>query len=403
MNSYLTATVPGTGGHIKETPEDFLVEEIPLYTPCGEGEHLYLLVEKEGITTHELLHRLAVALKVREREIGYAGLKDAKARTRQTVSLCGVSPEQAMALELENIRILDARYHRNKLRLGHLAGNRFTLRLREVGAGALDHALDALHILQQVGVPNRFGEQRYGVLGNSHLIGRALLRRDFAEAARLIVGDPAHITNERWRAAAECYAAGDLEGALAAFPGRFRDERTMLRALLDGRSAEQAVMGYPRKLLRLYLSACQSHLFDRVVAMRLATLDILWNGDLAYKHDNGACFVVQDATAEQPRADRLEISPSGPMFGYKMTGAKGQMGILEQSLLDKEGLTLEGFRLPAGLAMEGERRPLRVPIGTPEVRQDGDDLLLAFALPRGSYATSVLREIMKAEPADANG
>jgi tRNA pseudouridine13 synthase len=271
--------------------------------------------------------------------------------------------------------------------------------VRQVGESALEHALDTLHILLQVGVPNRFGEQRYGVLGNSHLIGRALLRRDFAEAARLIIGDPAQISNERWRTAAECYAGGDLEGALTAFPGRFRDERAMLRALLDGRSAEQAVMGYPRKMLRLYLSAWQSHLFDRVVAMRLASLDLLWNGDLAYKHDNGACFIVQDAAVEQPRADRLEISPSGPMFGYKMTGAQGQMGLIEQSLLDKEGLTLESFRLPDGLGMEGERRTLRVPLGTPEARREETDLLLSFALPRGSYATSVLREIMKTETA----
>lgn len=395
MHSYLTAAVPGTGGVIKESPEDFLVEEIPLYPPCGEGEHLYLLVEKAGITTHELLRQLARTLKIRERDIGYAGLKDARATTRQTVSVTGVGPEQAKALQLDHIRILDARFHRNKLRVGHLAGNRFTLRVRQVGEKALEHALDTLRILQQTGVPNRFGEQRYGVLGNSHRIGRALLRRDHGEAIRLIIGDPDRIVNDRWRQAAERFAEGDPAGALAAFPGRFHDERALLHALLDGRGAEAAVLGYPRKLLRLYLSACQSRLFDQVVAMRLASLELLWPGDLAYKHDNGACFIVHDPAVEQPRADRLEISPSGPMFGYKMTSAQGQAGILEQSLLDKEQLTLEDFRLPNGLAMEGERRPLRVPIGAVEARREGDDLILGFSLPRGSYATAVLREIMK--------
>jgi tRNA pseudouridine13 synthase len=266
-----------------------------------------------------------------------------------------------------------------------------------VGENALDHALDSLHILQQVGVPNRFGEQRYGVLGNSHLIGRALLRRDYAEAARLIMGDPALISNERWRRAAGCYVDGDLEGALEALPDRFRNERALLRQLLDGRSHEQAVLAHPRKLLRLYLSAYQSYLFNRVVAMRLDSIDLLWNGDLAYKHDNGACFLVQNAETEQPRADRLEISPSGPMFGCKMTSPQGPMGILEESLLDKEGLNPESFRLAQGLSMEGERRPLRVPISDPEVRPEGNDLLLSFALPRGCYATAVLREIIKAD------
>lgn len=398
MSSYLTTKIPGTGGTIKESPEDFLVEELPLYTPCGEGEHLYLLVEKEGITTHELLHRLAKALGLRERDIGYAGLKDARATTRQTVSVTGVTPRQALDLQLDNIRVLDARFHRNKLRLGHLAGNRFTIRLRQVRDDALEHALDTLHILQQTGVPNRFGEQRYGVLGNSHRIGRALLRRDFPEAIREIIGDPALIANERWRSAAEAFGQGDLDGALTAFPGRFRDERALLHALRAGKSPEAALMGYPRKLLRLYLSAYQSHLFDRVLAMRLDSIDLLWPGDLAYKHVNGACFLVVDPAAEQPRADAMEISPSGPMFGYKMTPAQGQAALLEQSLLDKEGLSLENFRLSDGLGMEGERRPLRVPIENPTARREGEDLLLEFSLPRGSYATAVLYEIVKDAP-----
>jgi tRNA pseudouridine13 synthase len=398
MSSYLTASFPGTGGSIKETPEDFLVEELPLYTPCGEGEHLYLTVEKRGLTTFDLLQQLSRALRVPEREIGYAGLKDARATTRQTVSVTGVRPEQAMALELAGVRVLAARYHRNKLRLGHLAGNRFEIRLRGVGEGALETALDVLHVLAQVGVPNLFGEQRYGSLGNSHLIGAALLRRNFAEAVAQIVGDPAKIGNERWRQGAEAFAAGDLAGALAALPSRMRDERRMIEALRDGRPAEEAVLTLPRKLLRLYLSAFQSALFDRLVAMRLGTLETLWAGDLAWKHDNGACFVVEDPAVEQPRADRFEISPSAPLYGYKVTLARGQAGLLERALLDKERLQLESFRLPGGLGMEGERRPLRVPLSGAAARQEEDDLIVSFSLPKGSYATSVLREIMKNDP-----
>jgi tRNA pseudouridine13 synthase len=398
MNSYLTASFPGTGGSLKETPEDFLVEELPLYTPCGEGEHLYLTVEKRGLTTFDLLQQLSRALKVSEREIGYAGLKDARATTRQSVSVSGVRPEQAMALKLAGVRILSACYHRNKLRLGHLAGNRFEIRLRGVKEDALETALDVLHVLEKVGVPNFFGEQRYGSLGNSHLIGAAVLRRNFAEAATRIVGEPAKIGNERWRQGAEAFAAGDLATALAALPPRMRDERRMIEALQAGRSAEEAVLALPRKLLRLYLSAFQSSLFDRLVAMRLGTLETLWAGDLAWKHDNGACFIVENPSAEQPRADRFEISPSAPLFGYKVTLAQGQAGLLERALLDKEQLQPESFRLTGGLGMEGERRPLRVPLAGAAARQEGDDLLVSFSLPKGSYATSVLREIMKNDP-----
>jgi tRNA pseudouridine13 synthase len=129
--------------------------------------------------------------------------------------------------------------------------------------------------------------------------------------------------------------------------------------------------------------------------MRLATLERIWPGDLAYKHINGACFLVTDAAVEQPRADNFEISPTAPLFGFKTKLAEGQAGLLEQSLLDKEKLTLESFRLSGGLSMEGERRPLRVPIQTHECATEGEDLLLAFSLPKGCFATTVLDEVMK--------
>lgn len=392
---YLTGNFPGTGGVVKESPEDFRVEEIPLYLPCGEGEHLYLTVEKRGMTTFDMVDRLARALQVKKQDIGYAGLKDARAATRQTVSLPRVCAEQALALDLDGITVLSAAYHRNKLRTGHLAGNRFEIRIRGVDPYALGRAQDILHVLQMTGVPNYFGEQRYGVLGNSHLIGGAILRGEFDRAAREIIGNPECIDNPRWRQAAELFAAGRPEQALEALPRQMRQERRLILDLAQGQPAKKAVMKMPHKLLRLYLSAFQSNLFDRIVTMRLDTLDVLWPGDLAYKHDNGACFVVTDPAAEQPRADRLEISPSGPLYGLKVTLAQGQAGILEESLLDKEKLDLDSFRVGGGLDLEGARRPLRIPLSEIRVRQEDSDLLLSFSLPKGSYATSVLREVMK--------
>ena len=156
----------------------------------------------------------------------------------------------------------------------------------------------------------------------------------------------------------------------------------------------------PRKLLRLYLSAYQSSLFDRLIDMRLGTLKQIWLGDLAYKHINGACFLVTDPEAEQARADTFEISPTAPLFGYKTKLAEGQAGQLEQSLLDLEDLTLESFHLSGGLAMDGERRPVRVPIQSPVASMDGEALLVSFSLPKGSFATSVLAEVMKTKAPD---
>ncbi|MGK2907100.1 MAG: tRNA pseudouridine(13) synthase TruD [Desulfuromonadales bacterium] len=400
MAEFLTSELPGTGGIIRQQHEDFQVDEIPLYEPCGEGDHLYLKVEKCGLTTYDLLRELANALKCNERDLGYAGLKDARAITRQTISVPLRKPEDVAGLEIPGVTILAARLHRNKLRPGHLAGNRFRIRIHQPEPDGLQRASAILDVLEDIGVPNRFGEQRYGSLGNSHCIGRAILRGDYSAAIDEIIGEPAAINHPGWQQAVQAYQCGDLETAIEKLPRHCRPERRLLEMIRDGQSPIKAVLAMPRKLLRLYLSAYQSSLFDRMVDMRLATLNQLWPGDLACKHINGACFLVTDPAAEQPRADTFEISPTAPLFGFKTRLAEGPAGLLEQSLLDKEKLTLESFHLSGGLAMDGERRPLRVPIQSPEAVMDGEDLLISFTLPKGSFATIVLAEIMKSKDLD---
>src|SRR5436190_23158976 len=119
---FLTRDVPGVGGTIKNRPEDFFVQEMPLYEPTGQGEHVYCETQKVGLTTFEAIDRIAAALRVPQREIGYAGMKDAQAVSRQVLSIWGTTPEAVMALRLPDISVLWAARHGNKLRLGHLAG-----------------------------------------------------------------------------------------------------------------------------------------------------------------------------------------------------------------------------------------------------------------------------------------
>jgi tRNA pseudouridine13 synthase len=397
-HKYLTADIPGTGGVIKETPDDFLVAEIPLYLPCGEGEHTFTAIEKRGVTTLEAVRRIARELGVAERDIGYAGMKDAKGVTRQTVSVPRVAPERLLSLELPGIRVLSAIPHRNKLKLGHLAGNRFGIRVRGAAEDALERAKEVLAVLGARGVPNYFGVQRYGAQGNSHRIGRALLRMDYRGVVDAVIGDPAKVKDERWRSAIEAYGCGDLEASLRLFPGHCRTERDVVQRLAkQPGSFEKAVHGINPRLKKLYLSAYQSFLFDHLLEQRLDALDRVVAGDLAFKHDNGACFLVEDEGGEALRAERFEISPTGPMFGCRMKLPQGKPLELEEGVLREEGLTLGSFNLAGGLKMEGERRPLRVPLADSHVERDGEGLMLELSLPKGSYATSVLREIMKTE------
>lgn len=396
----LTAELPGVGGRFREKLEDFVVEELPAYRPAGGGEHTWLFVEKTGIATLEAVRRMARALGVREGDLGFAGHKDARGISRQWFSAARVDLKRAWALSAPGLKVLEVARHSNRLKIGHLAGNRFEVRLRGVGEGAEERARKILDILARRGAPNYFGEQRFGARDDSDLVGRELVRGSAEGALKALLGLPRAGDGAETRRARELFDAGDLAGALAAWPARSRSEREALGRLIGGAGAEAALLAWPKRLRFLFVSACQARLFNAVLAARVARLDRLEEGDLAYLHRNGAVFKVLDAAKEQPRADKFEISPSGPLFGYKILLADGQPGDLERKILAGSGLELESFRNPLALKARGERRSLRVPLGEPSVRGEGEgaerSLLLKFSLPAGSFATAVLREIMKA-------
>jgi len=399
---YLTADLPGTGGRLRASTSDFLVEELPLYEPSGSGDHLYVRIEKTGLSTHDAVRRIARALRVRPRDVGYAGLKDARAVTVQTLSIEHVDDERARdaLADLDGIRVLGLSRHRNKIRLGHLAGNRFTLRVRDVNEEAEVRAGAILRELEARGCPNWFGVQRFGRRGDNDRVGRALIRRRPAEAVRALLGD-AGSADDGLDASRAFADEGSWQEAFDAAPRGARTEAAVLREMARGREPERALRAVPRKLLRLLVSAYQSRLFNTLLAERLPTLSQMEIGDLAYLHDRGAVFAVEDAEAAQLRADTLEISPSAPLFGTRLLFADGEPGARERALLEAEGLVLHDFNIPGAGSFRGERRPLRIPLRevTAERAPPGDDgertIVVRFVLPRGCYATTVLGEILK--------
>ncbi len=241
--SYLTADIPGIGGTIKSRPEDFLVEELPQYDPCGDGEHVYLFVEKKRLSTFEMIEVVARHFGVGRDAIGYAGLKDKEAITRQVVSVHvpGKRMEDYPMLVHDRVSVLWADCHTNKLRPGHLRGNRFSIRVRGTPATNAVRAHRVLKVLAAQGVPNRIGEQRFGANGVNHLIGRALIRFQFEEAVGLLLG-PNPDRAEGSTAARRAFAAGDMKTALHETPRHARAEERALRVLIRGGSARDAVL-----------------------------------------------------------------------------------------------------------------------------------------------------------------
>ena len=338
---YVTADIPGVGGQLKAVPEDFVVEEIPAYAPQGEGEHTFFTIEKVGRNTLDVIQALAARLGVSPSEFGFAGLKDRQAVARQRLSVRGVPPERLRGLAFDGVRVLDAERHPHKLRRGHLRGNRFCIRLRDVHPEAADRVPAILAVLQRRGVPNGYGPQRFGAAMQNHLAGRALLR----------------------------------------------DDREMLRSL-------DIPAPTSKSLRSLYLSAYQAWLFNRYLAQRIVagTFDTVIPGDVARKHATGGLFIVEDAAAEAPRAAAFEISATGPIYGYRMMTAQEQAGELEQAILAEEGLTLADFR---PVRLKGSRRVLRWRPEELRWELDGSDLVLSFVAPKGAYATALLREVQK--------
>ena len=322
---------------LRTTPEDFIVEELPLYRPSGEGEHTFVYVEKRGRTTEQVVRELARLADVSTRDVGFAGRKDRVAVTRQWFSVPGLDPELALSHRAESSRVLEAARHGNKLRTGQLRANRFELVVRELEVDQVDRAADRLAQLATRGMANRFGAQRFG--------------RDGDNAAR------------------------GLE-------------------ILAG-----APRGRDRRAARFALSALQAEVFNDWLEARPLPIDELETGEVAWIHESGACFVVEDEghERERERVDRFEISAAGPLPGTRLLSAIGAPGDRERALFRAHGIP-DPIVAPRGVRLRGARRPARVrpeAIGCETVGAGA--LRLRFTLPPGSYAT-VLVDALFTDP-----
>lgn len=334
----VTEELPGTGGAIKEEPSHFIVEEIPLYEAEGEGEHLYLLLRREGWTTRAVQQRLARLFGLDETAVGAAGLKDKRALTTQTFSLLLRDlDESAVTRRVQEecpFEVLSARRHRNKLKTGHLLGNRFTIVVTDPVPDAVSRAERIVASLKACGLPNFYGPQRFGIGGENLEAGRELLH------------------------------------------GRKRSKPWLRRFLL---------------------SAYQAHLFNTWLTERigLGWFNEILQGDIARKEGTGGLFEVEDVEADSRRFADREISYTGPIYGRKLWWATGRPGELEEKVLADADVTVDLLRKAK---LNGARRRAWLNLDDLEVRPHVRGLELKLSLPKGSYATTVLREIMKAEP-----
>ena len=322
-------------GRLRTDPDDFRVDERLGYDPSGSGEHAFLVIRKRGRNTHDIARRIARLADVPQVAVGYAGLKDRHALTTQhfSVHLPGREDPDWSVLEDGTVEVLEVGRHGRKIRRGRLNGNRFTIRVREV-RGDPGRAEAILQRIRESGVPNYFGAQRFGREG------------------------------------------GNLRAVDALFEGRGRRPGRERRGI--------------------WLSAARSHLFNEVLATRVA--DGSWrtalDGDVMLLAGSQGQFAYDTTDPTLAiRVQQMQVHPSGPLCGRpsRALQPQGTAAARERAVLATWEDWIAGLQ---AFGLAADRRPLRLAVADMEWQWDGAGLRLGFFLAAGGYATAVLREIV---------
>ncbi len=339
--------------HFKQSARDFVVEEIPLYEFSGEGEHLILFIRKKNLSTLELVSAIAKYLGIKNKEIGYAGLKDKHAMTKQYISLHKKHEESLENFNLENVKILSRTYHNNKIRIGHLVGNRFYIKLKKVNPTAASKIDEALKSIDKNGMPNFFGYQRFGRDGDNHIDGEKIAKGDKKERnpkiKKLLINSyQSHLFN------------------------LWLSRRLEINTLINNFKSEEleSLLNIPKSELDKLKN--QKHPFKLI------------SGDIMEHYPHGRLFDFDGTQHDFERFNNRDISITGLLCGTKARLATDISREIEKDYDDE--INADGTRRYAWVyLLDVEGRFNQV-----EAQYE-----LNFTLPKGSYATVLIEEIAK--------
>ncbi len=354
MNRFYSLSHTPIAFHFRQNPRDFVVDEIPLYDFSGEGEHLVLHMRKKNLSTWDALGRIADHLGINAREIGYAGLKDKNALTKQYISVLKKYEEKLESFDHEDIKFLDRTYHNNKIRLGHLKGNRFFIRLKKVNPTAAKKLAEALKQIKKEGMPNFFGYQRFGSDGENYKIGEAILlgkrKERNVKLKRLYINAyQSHMFN------------------------LWLSRRLEINSLVSGFEAKALcdVLNMPEEVIKALQS--QSHPFK------------IFKGDILKHYPHGSPFEYEGEEADIERMNSKEVVPTGLLLGKRSRRASGLAGEIEKEF-DMDYKQIDGDRRYAWVYPEDIEY---------EYKENEAWFEMHFTLPKGCYATVLVEELAK--------
>ncbi|MDO5862140.1 MAG: tRNA pseudouridine(13) synthase TruD [Thermoplasmata archaeon] len=418
MRRYLCDS-DGTGGHLKTEPEDFVVREIsdPPRRKDG-GEYTIATVTSRNWETNRLVRILSRSIGMSRTRIGFAGTKDKRAVTTQLMSF-RCPPEDVAKIQLKDVEIKDLYTGSRAIQLGDLIGNSFEITVRDLAMPMADVESivrgDIGTIAKTGGFPNYFGVQRFGsVRPVTHLVGERLVRGDIEGAVRTYIS---YTTPEEEQDLREL--RGSLEGctdwayAASVMPERMSFERVMAQALAGGEDWKGAISALPSNLQMMFVHAYQSYLFNEMLSERMARglpLNAPVEGDVVIplaadgtpQHENPIVANARniDLVARQVRMGRAFVTAA--LYGSETVLAEGEPGEIEMRIAEENRLKPEDFVIPglSKCSSKGGRREILCPVKDLTASFSDDSYSVAFSLPKGNYATCLMREFMKSEMRD---
>ena len=434
IETYATQS-PGVEGRIRQLLDDFVVEELLVdgslaevslpvegWEPAGEGRYLICVLVKRRWDTFLAVREVAQRLRISQKRIRFAGIKDTKALTAQHISLQNVSPNRVLDVQIKDIKLYPQRFSKERVYSQLIKGNRFHITVRGIDHPASVIEKQTTNIQDEIesvgGVPNFFGHQRFGTIRpNTHQIGKHLTMGDVEKAALVFLAEPSvHEHPEAREARQRLQDTMDFGEALERFPRFLRYERFMLRHLAKyPNDFVGAFRELPRRLRKLFVQGYQSYLFNRFISERIRRgipLDEPQIGDYTIKLDEHGLPTEEYDQATETNIQTIgqsvkegKMCVAAPLVGTKQPPSKGVQGEIEQEILEAENVTPEKFNIPfmPEATAQGRVRAVLNPVWNlvqEEIAEDKENpgnqmMKLGFTLNRGSYATVLLREFMK--------
>jgi tRNA pseudouridine13 synthase len=418
LKLFFTGT-KGTGGKLRKRTEDFVVVENSLYPakaePAEGAKFSVATVRAFNWETNRLVKVMARSLGIRKTGIQFAGTKDKRAITTQLFTF-EAKPEEVEKIKLPDVEISDVYASHHRLKLGRLYGNKFDILLSdpELEGKELTDNIEStrLQLDELNGFPNFFGVQRFGAVRPiTHKVGRFIIRRKFEDAVWEYIGNPIPEDKIGFESRSNLVKTKDLEQALNEFPKELEFERAIIHYLIDNpEDYIGAMRRFPQNLLSMFVHSYQSYIFNQIICERLENGISIAEpqlGDLMLAVDSDGIPIhtqwfsvnVGNLSKLKRLAAKKRAFVSGLLFGAETQFAEGVMGDIERTYVEKEGLKPDDFVIPELLAnpSRGIRRELVAPVKDFSVDISEHSARCKFSLNKGTYATSLLREYMKAE------